>query len=255
MGPAMPVPAYDVHGSGPPLVLLHSAGMAAQEWDKHVDRLGESFRLLVPDLPGHGRTPPPEGEPGFGVLAEAVEAMLDEEGVDGANLVGSSMGGGVAQRLMAEAPDRLQRVVLFRCTYRRTDAVREASRMMGDPSYWESHRMDTWLSRVHEPRGGPEAWKEVLDWVTGWLSSEEASHGAGLEDLEAYRDPVLLAVGDRDPVAPLEEVMAMHEALPDSALWVLPDADHAPATNTWRRGIFDAEVRRFLGASPGRPTD
>jgi pimeloyl-ACP methyl ester carboxylesterase len=249
----MPVPAYDVHGDGPPLVLLHSAGMAAPEWDKHVEPLAEDFRVIVPDLPGHGRTPPPEGGMSFRALGEAVLAVLDEEGIDDAHVLGSSMGGGVTQWLVGEAPDRLEHVVLFRVGHTRTDGVREASGMLGDPAYWEGQRMDTWLSRVHEPRGGEEAWRDVVRRVSEWLCRPDTATGTSLDDLRAYEDPAMLAVGDRDPVAPLDQVLEMHEAFPDSRLWVLPGADHAPATNTWRRGMFVAEVRRFLGASPGRP--
>lgn len=253
MGPVMPAPAYDVHGSGPPLVLLHSAGMAAAEWDKHVDPLAEDHLLLVPDLPGHGRTPPPDDGMSFRALGEAVLSMLHEEGVDDAHVVGSSMGGGVAQWLMAHAPDRLERVVLFRAGHERTEGVREASRMLGDPAYWEEQRMDTWLSRVHEPRGGDEAWRDVVQRVSQWLCQPETGRGSSLDDLAAYGDPVMLAVGDRDPVAPLDQVLEMREALQDPHLWILPGADHAPGTNTWRRGIFDAEVTRFLGTASRRP--
>lgn len=251
----MPTPAYDVHGSGPPLVLLHSAGMAAAEWDKHVDPLSQDLRLLVPDLPGHGRTPPPEEGMSFRALGEAVLSMLDEEGIDDAHVLGSSMGGGVAQWLVGSAPERLERVVLFRAGHTRTEGVREASRQLGDPDYWEAQRMETWLSRVHEPRGGQEAWRDVVRRVSEWLCDPDTGKGTSLEDLGAYEDPVMLVAGDRDPVAPLDQVLEMHEALPDSRLWVIPGADHSPATNTWRRGIFDAEVRKFLGVSPGRPLD
>ena len=59
--------------------------------------------------------------------------------------------------------------------------------------------------------------------------------------------PTLLICGDRDEVVPLGEVLAMHEVLPDSELWILPGAGHITATNTWRKRIFDEELRRFLG--------
>lgn len=254
MGPAMPVPAYDVHGEGPPLVLLHSAGMAADEWEKHVDPLSEDLRLLVPDLPGHGRSPAPSDGLSFRAMGEAVLSMLDEEGIDAAHVLGSSMGGGVAQWLLAHAPERMEQVVLFRVAHERTEGIRQASRMLGDPAYWEAQRMDTWLSRVHEPRGGQEAWKDVVERVSTWLCQPETEHEATLDDLAAYEDPVMLVVGDRDPVAPLGQVLEMREALPDPRLWVLPGADHAPGTNTWRRGIFEAELRSFLGLPTGRPT-
>jgi haloacetate dehalogenase len=54
---------YRTGGSGPPLLLLHGATLVGQQWDPFLDALGEHYTVIVPDLPGHGRSPdfPPEG--------------------------------------------------------------------------------------------------------------------------------------------------------------------------------------------------
>ncbi len=240
-------PAYDVHGpaDGVPLVLLHSGGMAAEEWEKHVDPLvEEGFRLLVPDLPGHGRTPLPEDEAlTLDVMVEAVRALLDAEAVDEAHVLGSSMGGATALRFTLEHPGRVSKLVLYRMSYRKNEASRAATREIADPERWRALRMDTWLSRIHEPQGGPDAWEDVVKRV------REVTDRADPVDLDALSGlsmPVLLAVGDADPVAPLEDVLGMREALPDADLWVMPATTHVTGTNTWRRGIFDEEVARWL---------
>lgn len=241
------LPAYDAHGpeDGEPLVLLHSGGMAAPEWEKHVDPLAEEgFRLLVPDLPGHGRTPLPEDEPlTLEAMADAVLEVLDEEGVEGAHVLGSSLGGATALRFTLEHPQRVGKLVLYRMSYRKSEASREATRMIANPERWRALRMDTWLSRIHEPQGGPDAWETVVGRVR---EVTEQAEPVDLDALEELPMPVLLIVGDADPVAPLEDVLDMRDALPDADLWVMPGASHVTGSNTWRRPIFDAEVARWL---------
>lgn len=105
-------------GAGAPVVLLHGGGPGAtglSSWARNVDDLvGAGLRLIVPDLPGYGRSSKglDQGDP-FGDLALAVRGLLDALDLDKAHLVGNSYGGGAALRLALDRPDRVDRMVLM----------------------------------------------------------------------------------------------------------------------------------------------
>ena len=82
--------------------------------------------------------------------------------------------------------------------------------------------------------------------VSEALEPATTDHAHDLELLERITQPTLIVVGDRDPVAPLEQILEMFGAIPHCGLWVLPYATHVTATNTWRAESFALEVTRFL---------
>ncbi|HEY3187207.1 MAG TPA: alpha/beta fold hydrolase, partial [Solirubrobacteraceae bacterium] len=87
-------------GSGAPVVLLHGGGPGASglsNFSRNIDALAEHFRVIVPDLPGYGRSSKGvDGADPFGYLADTIRALLDELGIDRATLVGNSYGGACA---------------------------------------------------------------------------------------------------------------------------------------------------------------
>ena len=104
-------------GSGPGVVLLHGGGAGAtgvSNYARNIDALAQRFRVIVPDMPGYGRsTKEIDHEDPFGDLAAAVRGLLDEMDVDRAHLVGNSYGGAAALRLAMDRPDRVDRLILM----------------------------------------------------------------------------------------------------------------------------------------------
>lgn len=104
-------------GAGPAVVLLHGGGPGASgvsNYVRNIDALAERYRVIVPDLPGYGRSAKhiDQSDP-FGHLADAVRGVLDELGLLSAHLVGNSYGGAAALRLALDTPDRVDRMVLM----------------------------------------------------------------------------------------------------------------------------------------------
>lgn len=84
---------YIREGSGEPLVLIHGLGGSWRTWEPVLDELAEERDVIVPDLPGHGETPPLSGEVSIETLADAVGSFLEALDIEGADVVGNSMGG------------------------------------------------------------------------------------------------------------------------------------------------------------------
>jgi pimeloyl-ACP methyl ester carboxylesterase len=103
---------YFASGEGEPLLLLHGLAGGAANWADLAPRLAESRRVLVPDLPGHGGSPPLPAAPNVNAYADRVRLLLAHEGIDAAPVVGHSFGGLVALRLAIRWPDAVRGVVL-----------------------------------------------------------------------------------------------------------------------------------------------
>ncbi|MCF6388333.1 alpha/beta fold hydrolase [Mycobacterium sp. MBM] len=108
---------YAETGSGPAVVLLHGGGPGASgvsNYSRNIDALAEQFRVIVPDLPGYGRsTKGVDGADPFGYLANGIRGLLNHLGIDTAHLVGNSYGGACALRLALDTPDRVDKMVLM----------------------------------------------------------------------------------------------------------------------------------------------
>lgn len=243
------IPFYVDEGDGDPLVLLHSGGMAHQEFEPHLEAFQREFRVLAPDLPGHGRTPLPDEGLTVAGLVEAIERVLDDAGIETAHALGSSMGGAAALRFALEHPSRVDRLVCFRTGHRASSKQVRDELGLADPDRWRRMGMDTWLSRVHEPQGGPDAWTEVIQRAATLPERDAGGHDLDGEALAQLEAPTLIAVGDRDPIVPLDEAVEMYRTIPDADLWVIPRATHVVAARSWRKETFQAEVTRFLKGS------
>lgn len=104
-------------GDGTPVVLLHGGGPGASglsNFSRNIDTLAEQFRVIVPDMPGYGRScKGVDGSDPFGYLADHMRGMLDALGIGRAHLVGNSYGGACALRLALDTPHRVDRLVLM----------------------------------------------------------------------------------------------------------------------------------------------
>ena len=101
-------------GAGPPVVLLHGLGADHTMWNGVIPLLSSRFRVLAPDLRGHGRSPAPEtARYGFEDLAADLLAFLDAKGIASAHLVGLSSGAMLALKLGLDHPERVRSVTLL----------------------------------------------------------------------------------------------------------------------------------------------
>jgi 3-oxoadipate enol-lactonase len=104
--------AYDVRGQGPPLVLIQGLGVGRWGWEPVADRLARQFQVITIDNRGIGASDAPAGSYSTRVMAADVVAVLDDAGVATASVVGTSLGGMVAQELALAHPERVDRLVL-----------------------------------------------------------------------------------------------------------------------------------------------
>jgi 4,5:9,10-diseco-3-hydroxy-5,9,17-trioxoandrosta-1(10),2-diene-4-oate hydrolase len=108
---------YAEAGSGTPVVMLHGGGpgaSGASNYSRNIDALARQFRVIVPDMPGYGRSAKgvDQTDP-FGYLADMIRGLIHELGIATAHLVGNSYGGAAALRLALDTPERVGKLVLM----------------------------------------------------------------------------------------------------------------------------------------------
>ena len=116
-------------GAGRPLILCHGFLSSAEEFGGRFHALASQRRLIIPDLPGNGKSPPFARRHTVEEMATALEAMVTHLGIDGFDVAGLCLGASVACALAERCGDRVDRLVLHTpCWRRRSSAASIASR-------------------------------------------------------------------------------------------------------------------------------
>jgi pimeloyl-ACP methyl ester carboxylesterase len=230
------------------LVLLHGQPGAGSDWGSVVDWLPAHLRPLVLDRPGYQSNPNPAGD--FKANAVAILAELDTAGIDKANFVGHSYGGGVAIAVALLAPERVGRLVLVSSIG--PGCLNNWDKLLAAPiagpvcavaawslSPWFAR---AWLARIERLRNRPLEHEEFVNWDI-WAQAHH-EHGAvwrtflteqralvkGLDDLvdsiPQVRAPTLVLADPNDTVIPLSTARALCELLVDARLQLIPEGGH-----------------------------
>jgi pimeloyl-ACP methyl ester carboxylesterase len=240
-------------GSGPPLVMLHGLASSARYWEPHLRRLCRSWRVILPDLLGFGRSPRPRG--GLYDVHEhlaALRAAIDVR-IDGPfTLVGHSMGSILALHLAAAMPGRVHGMVLASLPVLGSCAWGHAP--AGAPARWHHLTVHTALGRAVcgggmlavrplwsrlpapvlarlRPTVPPGAARDALacDWTAYWNSLEDLVYGSDVAALfGAAPSPIELIHGAVDRIVPVGPVRALAASRSDVGYTELADAAHNP---------------------------
>lgn len=247
--------AYQQFGesNNPNLVLLHSGGMSKGEWQPFLRTWQNHFHLTCLDLPGHADSSPVKRcvHHFADVVGDAIQSIVPGN----YSLLGSSLGAAVGLTHALKQPQHLVKYIHYRMGYRKTVAASESTANMASPSYWQQYGLDKMLQNFHRPQAqfrdhviAENAWEQVIADVPVLMSTETTSYQHTLDDLSGLTIPTMLIVGDQDPIVPVTDVMDMYQAIPDCALWVMPNASHVTAANTWRKDGFVTEISRFISS-------
>ncbi len=104
---------YREVGDGPPVVLIHGMINSSRHWERVALALAEDYRVIAPDLIGHGDSATPRGDYSIGAHAASIRDLLTTIGVERASIVGHSLGGGVAMQFFYQFPQRTERLALI----------------------------------------------------------------------------------------------------------------------------------------------
>lgn len=230
----------------PSLLLLHgAAGSTLLESAALMRRLEPHYHLIGLDLSGHGASPlPADRRLTMDRLVGDVVAALDAVNAASAHLFGFSLGAAVALRAAHRHPERIDRLALF-APNTRWSAEQVATLQAHLTPSTIRKRAPRRAERLAEAHEEPEALLSALRRFVAPLPSNSRRLHASLSEIAA---PTLVAGLDADPMAPLDALRAVHRALPDARLSILPGRQHqlraAPLD------LLAPLVRRHLGPDP-----
>src|SRR5438270_4026298 len=113
---------YEIHGAGRPLIVLHGGLGSGEMFGPVLLALSERHRVIAVDLQGHGRTADIDRPIDVRLMADDIAALIDHLGLDTPDLVGYSLGGGVALQTAVKHPAKIRRLVVVSANIRR-DAI------------------------------------------------------------------------------------------------------------------------------------
>ena len=190
---------YEIHGSsgGAPLVLLHGSYMTiSNNWTSWIGDLSKTRKVIAVEMQGHGRTADIDRDFSYENLADDVAGLLDYLKVKQADLLGYSMGGGVAMQAAIRHPDKVRKVVSISAVYRHDGWVKEvldvfpqatAETFKGSPIEAEYKRLSP------TPDEFPTFVKRVI-------AMDLKPYDFGADKLKATMAPFLFIHGDADGV-------------------------------------------------------
>jgi pimeloyl-ACP methyl ester carboxylesterase len=249
---------YEARGSGPPLLFLHGLGSSGRDWERQVDAFADRYRVVAPDLRGHGRSDKPPGPyslPGFAADCAALLAALE---ASPAHVVGVSMGGMVAFQLALDAPERVrsltvvnsapelvirtvrdrlklwQRRLIVRLLGMRRLGEILAGRLFPEPGQAELRRVFAGRWAENDPR----AYRASLAAMLGWSVTDR---------LGELTCPTLVVAAEHD-YTPVAAKLAYVARLPQARLVVMADARHAVPME--RPEAFNRVLGEFLDGLP-----
>jgi pimeloyl-ACP methyl ester carboxylesterase len=236
--------AYDVHGAGPPLVLLHGAtSIGREDFAAQIPLFAKAFRLYLPDARGHGNTRWDAAD-GFRYdwLVDDLAAFVDALGLETFHVVGFSMGAMTALQYAVRNADRLRTLSIVGITTQREPRASVARRLM-DPA--RADRDDpAWaalLGRRHDAGQGEGAWRRLLPAIAADVAVQPL---LSPRDLRRITPPALVVCGDRDPFVPVDHAWGITRQLPEGRLFVAPDCGHEVMTR--RPGLFNEALAGFF---------
>jgi pimeloyl-ACP methyl ester carboxylesterase len=220
---------YETSGEGDPLILLHGFNGSGQAWAGVIPEFAKHYRVIVPDLRGHGRSTNPSNRFTHRQSALDVLALMDALEVKQFKAMGISTGGMTLIHMATQQPSRVEAMVLIGATIYFPEQAREIMRKATveslTPGVYERRR------QIH--LHGDEQIRALQQQFHDFKDSYDDMNFTG-PYLSTITARTLIVHGDRDQFFPVAIPVEMYRSIPHSFLWIIPRGGHVP--------IFDPSV-------------
>lgn len=214
---------YETSGQGEPLVLLHGFYGSGLAWAKLVPEFAKHYRVIVPDLRGHGRSTNPAKRFTHRQSALDVFALLDALEIRQFKAMGISTGGMTLIHMATQQPSRVEAMVLIGATI----YFPEQSRAIMRKATVESLTPEVYERRRQTHRHGDEQIRMLQQQFHDFKDSYDDMNFTG-PYLSTITARTLILHGDRDAHFPVEIPLEMYRYIPRSYLWIIPRGGHVP---------------------------
>lgn len=253
------------HGSGDPFIIMHGTGGHLEAFIKNLRALGEHYRVILYDFPGHGWSTPTTVDLEIDDYMDHLIAFMDELGIERAHLSGESLGGWVAVKFAAKYPERVRKLILNTPggTMARPEVmerIRELSQAAADdPSNDRIRARLEWLMadpatvteelvRVRQGVYSRPGFAVSMTHILCMQSPEVRQRNLVTEEeLASITAPALVIWTSDDPSGPAKAGLDMSEKIPNGEFQLIENAGHWPQWE--QQEHFDKLALEFLGRS------
>lgn len=269
---------YRDGGEGPVVLFIHGMAGSSNTWRQVLDPVSQHYRVIAPDLIGHGESAKPVGDYSLGAYASGLRDLLGVLGVSRVTVVGQSLGGGVAMQLAYQHPELVERMVLV-CAgglgrdvswmlrsltlpgaeYLMPLLFPPIAKSIGEQvgSFFERigirspHIAEMWhayasLTGVGNRHAFVRTLRSVVD-----PGGQSVSATDRLYLTSAL--PTMIVWGDEDPIIPVEHALSAHKLMPGSRLEIIKGTGHFPHVE--RPKEFVKVVLDFLSTTAAGAAD
>ena len=247
---------YSEAGQGVPVVMLHGFPLASGIWQAQQQGLSDGYRVITPDLRGHGQSPTPEGVYEMELVARDVLALLDSLEIDKAVILGHSMGGYAVLAGWKLAPERFLALGLIASQAAAdSDEARQGRYKTADKVAAEGSQVvaDAMMTKLFGPTLAADSpireqvrqmiLKTSPIGIVGTLKGM-AARVDSTAPLAKIQIPLLILAGESDQIIPLEKAKGLAAAIPQATLKVIGGAGHMPMLE--QPAATTAAIREFL---------
>ena len=208
---------YRVEGNGAPVILVHGFGEDGEIWNDLADRLRNKFKLIIPDLPGSGKSPLIDTKWSMEFFAECLMAILQNESISSTIMIGHSMGGYITLAFAEKYPHLLKAFGLFHSSsYRDSEEKKEARRK--SISFIEQHGAAKFIEQStpnlfseNFKKNQPDIVQSQVALYTNFLAPALVQYYEAMmerpdrtEILRKFNGPIIFIMGKHDTAIPLE---------------------------------------------------
>lgn len=224
---------YEIHGSGRPLVLLHGAFMTIDGFGRLLPALAEEHQVIAVEQQGHGRTADIDRSLCYEQMADDTAALLRHLAFNEVDVVGYSLGGGVALQLALRHPGLVRKLVVLSATFNAGGfhpGILEGISTVRAEAFAGSPIEAAYLDVAPNPAG----WRSLVEKV---VDLDGRGQDWPPESIEAITAPTMVVLGDSDVIRPEHAVELFRlrgggvagdlAGLPSAQLAILPGTTHA----------------------------
>jgi pimeloyl-ACP methyl ester carboxylesterase len=223
---------YEVYGQGKPIVLIHGSFMnIPTNWMQVIPQLFKDRKVIVAEMQAHGRTKDIEREFSYEAMADDVSGLLKHLKTDSADILGYSMGGGVAFQFAIRHPEQLRRLVVLSGSYAHDGWWPDVEAMFGTMT-GDMFKGGP-IQKQYDSLGNDPA--KFNDWIKKVLSIDVKPYDWSKE-VKNIKAPIFMGLGDADGIK-YEHALELFRAkgggkmgdlsgLPKSRLAILPGTTH-----------------------------
>jgi pimeloyl-ACP methyl ester carboxylesterase len=249
---------YEIHGEGEPLILLHGGLLSTAVFDHLVPLFSERRQVISVDLQAHGRTADIDRPISYEAMADDMAALMTHLQIEKADLLGYSLGAGVALQTTVRHPEMVRKLIVISTVFKRTGWFPEIRAQMEEmgPALAEQMKCSPLYKQYASIAPRPEDWVRLVTRMSDMLRQDYDWS----QQVAAIQSPTMLVFGDADamPPAHIVEFFGLLGGGKKDAGWdgsgmstarlaILPEVTHY---NIIESPLLPQVVARFLDIAP-----